>query len=438
MFTSWQEIKSRFNKVVWDTDLNTLPLIKARLIKFVRIFYAVLKDLSRGQLTLWAMSMVYSTLLSMVPVLALSFSVLRAFGVHNQIEPLLLRLLQPMGEKGVEIANRIIEFVESVNVGVLGAAGLAFLIYTVISLTQKVEDSFNEIWHIPRSRTFAERFSHYLSVILIGPVLVFSALGLTATVMGTSVVQEAVTVEPIGRIVEIIGALMPYILIIGAFSFLYVFLPNTQVHLHAAFAGGVVAGILWQTVGWGFTTFVVTSTKYSAIYSSFAILILFLIWLYLSWLILLVGTDIAFYTQQPEFLSPKKQSPQLSNRLKERLALLIMLRVGSNFYHHRPVLNADSLSHNLEVPSLLILPIVNVLRDKGLLVETADNTSGYIPGADMETISIKNILDAVRDDKDGNFKTTSDKIVDDLIQQYDQAISGIFEKRNLKELVVSQ
>jgi len=143
----------------------------------------LVRDLVDGQLTLRAMSLVYTTLLSIVPLLALSFSVLKAFGVHNQIQPMLLRFLEPLGENGAEIAHNIIEFIQRMNVGVLGAVGLVLLLYTAISLMQKIEESLNYIWHVHRPRPLADRFSRYLSVLLVGPILVFSALGITATVM---------------------------------------------------------------------------------------------------------------------------------------------------------------------------------------------------------------------------------------------------------------
>ncbi len=154
-----------------------MPWWKSIPLKGIRILYVIVRDLVQGQLTLRAMSLVFTTLLSLVPVIAVSFSVLKAFGVHNQVEPLLFGFLEPLGDKGVEVTNQIIGFVDNIKVGVLGAVGIAMLIYTAVSLIQKVEDTFNYTWHVQRSRSFATRFSSYLSVIIIGPVLVFSSLG---------------------------------------------------------------------------------------------------------------------------------------------------------------------------------------------------------------------------------------------------------------------
>ncbi|MFA9614334.1 MAG: YihY/virulence factor BrkB family protein, partial [Deltaproteobacteria bacterium] len=291
--TKKNRVETVLRKNVWEVELSSLPWWKARLTRVLRVFYVVIRDLLEGQLTLRAMSLVYTTLLAMVPLLAVSFSVLKGFGVHNQIEPLLLNFLRPMGERGVEMSSRIIGFVDSVRAGVLGSVGFALLIYTVISLIQKIERACNDTWHVSRSRPLSQKFSDYLSVILIGPVLVFTALGITASVMSTAVVQKMVAIKVFGSLMELATTLVPYLLVIAAFTFVYIFIPNTRVRFRSALTGGLVAGVLWETSGWAFASFVVKSSNYTAIYSGFAILIMFMIWLYLSWLIVLVGASVA-------------------------------------------------------------------------------------------------------------------------------------------------
>ena len=268
------ELTKRLRDLVWKADIDALPPLRGRAVTTLRVIYVVVRDLADGQLTLRAMSLVYTTLLSMVPLLAVSFSVLKAFGVHNQIEPMLLNLLAPLGDKGVEITTRIIGFVDNMKAGLLGSLGLAFLIYTVISLLQKIERTFNFTWHVTQNRPFAQRFSDYLSVVLIGPVLVFSAIGITASVLSMDVVQKLAAIEPFGNLIELGSRLVPYLLIIAAFAFIYIFIPNTKVRAGSALVGGLVAGILWETTGWVFASFIVTSTKYTAIYSTFATLIM--------------------------------------------------------------------------------------------------------------------------------------------------------------------
>ncbi|VAX04186.1 Ribonuclease BN, partial [hydrothermal vent metagenome] len=311
-------LKQRLQSLLWDTDIQTQPKGKARLLKAARIAVAVGRDLAAGQLSLRATSLVYTTLLSLVPLLALAFSMFKAFGVHNQLEPALISLLEPLGEKGVEVARQLVQFVENIGVGVLGAVGLAVLIYTVVSTIQKIEGAFNFIWRVSTLRPLLQRISGYLSVVLLGPLLVFVAMSVMATVMSHSLVKELLTVAPLGGLYVAFSKLLPWLLISGAFTVTYLIIPNTRVRVPSALVGGAVAGLLWQAASWGFTAFVVGSTQYTAIYSSFAIIILFLIWLYISWQVLLLGASIAFYYQNPAAVHPA--SRVLGPRSREALA----------------------------------------------------------------------------------------------------------------------
>ncbi|HLE93238.1 MAG TPA: YhjD/YihY/BrkB family envelope integrity protein, partial [Sulfuricaulis sp.] len=162
-------IKTRASHLLWDESLAEVHPRRRRLVHGARMLYAVGRDLGEGQLTLRAMSLVYTTLLSLVPLIALSFSVLKGFGVHNQVRPVLLAFLEPLGEKGIQITDQVIGFVNNIKVGVLGALGLGLLIYTVVTLLQKIELAFNFVWRIKRARPLAQRFSQYLSVLMIGP-----------------------------------------------------------------------------------------------------------------------------------------------------------------------------------------------------------------------------------------------------------------------------
>jgi membrane protein len=244
-----QRLRARVERALWSRPDSGLPLWKKRAMRAARLLVVVVRDVVAGDLTLWTMSLVYTTLLSMVPLLALSFSVLKAFGVHNQVEPLLESLLAPLGPQGDVISSRLVEFIERMNVGVLGAVGLALLVYTVISLMQKIEESFNSIWHVTQLRRLADRFSRYLSAVLIGPMLVFAALSLTAAAMSSEIAKALVEVEPFGTIVVAASEIAPYALVIGAFTLLYRFIPNTRVGWMPALLGALVGGVLWQSAG---------------------------------------------------------------------------------------------------------------------------------------------------------------------------------------------
>ena len=427
-----------WNSLVWDTRRENLPKWLRPFLTTLRIGHLLVRDLVEGQLTLRSMSLVYTTFLAIVPLLALSFSVLKGFGVHNQLEPILLNFLAPLGPRGAEITQHIIGFVDNIRVGVLGTLGLALLVYTVVSLLQKIERAFNFTWRVSENRPFAQRFSDYLSVILIGPVLVFSALGITASVSSAELVKHATEIQVIGTAAKFFGTLVPYLLIIVAFTLIYIFVPNTKVKAKSALVGGIVSGLLWETTGWGFTAFVVTSTKYTAIYSAFATLIIFMIWLYLSWLILLIGGSVAFYHQHPEHRNLQSRILRLSNRMREKVSLLIMSLVGQHYYHHRTPWTLDDLAQRLNVGveacDLLITNLVNA----GLLIRIAGEVPAYVPGQALETLSLGDLVKSVRRAGETSYLRNENlpelKAIDDLYGRIEDAIDSVLENRTLKDI----
>jgi len=435
-----------FERFVWEQDLNTLPRWQSFPLKAVRIAYALVRDFMEGRLTLQAMSLVYTTLLSLVPLIAVSFSVLKAFGVHNQVEPLLLKFLEPLGERGVEITNRIIGFVDNIKVGVLGSLGIAMLIYTAVSLIQKMEDAYNYTWHVGRSRSFASRFSNFLSIIIMGPVLIFTSLGITATVTSTTFMQTLMAVEPFGSLYRLISLTVPYMLAILAFTLTYLFIPNTSVRVSSALAGGVAAGVLWNITGKLFATFVLTSTQYTAIYSGFAIALLFMIWLYLSWFITLIGASIGFYVQHPEYLIGNRREFKLSNRMKERLSLALMVLIARRYYRDQPAYAAQELAKTLTVPSAVVDELLDVFVEHGLLSRTDADPSAYLPVRPLEHTTVKQVLDVVRHAKENpgmerHARVTTldiEGIVTGLETAIDTALQEAVGGYTLKDLALSE
>jgi len=396
-----QSLKGRYHDLVWAGDLSAMPRWRSVLVSMVRLLQVLVRDLSAGDLNLRAMSLVYTTLLSMVPLLALSFSVLKAFGVHEQIRPLLLKALDALGDKGVEITDKVIGFVDNMNVGVLGAVGLVVLFYTVISLMQKIEQNLNYIWRVVKLRSFARRFSDYLSVIMTGPVLLFFAMGLGASAERSGTMQYLISIEPLGTLAALLAQVLPFLLVVVAFTFVYLFMPNTRVELRAALVGAFFAALMWQGVGWIFKAFIAGSAKYAAIYSAFATIILFMIWLYLSWLILLIGSSIAFYIQNPRYITPAAHRVLiLSNRMREYLALAIICEIGQLFYDHKPACNTECLSEKLEVDGEMLEPVLRMLEEKHYLERLEDLDGAFLPAIPLDTALVASLLEDIRDSGD--------------------------------------
>jgi len=429
---------SWWNGLIWDTRPENLPPWLRPFLTSLRIGHLLIRDLLDGQLTLRSMSLVYTTFLAIVPLLALSFSVLKAFGVHNQLEPILLNFLSPLGPRGAEITQHVIGFVDNIKVGVLGTLGLALLVYTVISLLQKIERAFNYTWRVTEHRPFAQRFSDYLSVILIGPVLVFTAIGITASVSSAELVKQATEIKAIGWVATFMGALVPYLLIIAAFTLIYVFVPNTKVKPKSALIGGIVSGLVWETTGWGFAAFVVNSTKYTAIYSAFATLIIFMIWLYLSWLVLLIGGSVAFYHQHPEHRNLQSRILRLSNRMREKVSLLIMSLVGQHYYHHKTPWTLDDLAQRLNVGVEACNLLITNLVSAGMLIRVAGEVPAYVPGQALETLTLGDLVKEIRRAGETSYLRNENlpelKAIDELYGNIENAIDGVLEGRTLRDI----
>ena len=215
-------------------------------------------------------------------------------------------------------------------------------------------------------------------------------------------------------------------------------IPNTKVDFGPALAGGIVGGVLWQTAGMGFAMFVASSTKYSAIYSGFAILILFMIWLYVSWLILLFGASVAFYQQHPEYLVAEGGEPRLSNRMRERLALVIMSLIGGHYVTGRPAWSMRQLTQALGVPMHSVQAVLGALEQANLLVESNDEPPAYLPARDLDAIAVRQLLEAVRCAGEDRFLNPAalpvSQSVAQVLSRIDHALSASIGNVTVKDL----
>jgi len=437
-----KKINYFFSRQLWRIDTGTLNKRDSVFINLIRLAYVTLREYRENELALRAMSLVYTTLLSLVPLLAFIISILKAFGVvDNQLEPFLLNFLEPLGEKGIEVTHRIMEFIGKINFGVLGVAGLVMLIYTAVSVITKIEDSMNIIWKIRKGRSIARRLSDYITTLIVGPVLLFAAFGITATLSSNTVVSKILDIEPLGTIFFTFGKVIPFIFVIIVFTVIYIIIPNTKVHIKSALTGGVAAGIAWHATSWVFHLAVASSTRYAAIYSSLAVLVIFMIWLYLNWLIVLVGAELTFCHQNLKFLTLRKEVFNLSTKLKEKLSLIIMYLIGYNYYNDLSMWTLESLTERLRLPHEPVEEAVNDLTQHNLIIETADQPPCFVPSRALEKITLKEIVDATRTNYETDLvekKYLSMREVDLVTGKVESAIDAALGETSLKDLVQSE
>jgi membrane protein len=313
--------------------------------------------------------------------------------------------------------------------------GVALLFWTVISLLTKVEEAFNAVWHAPGTRSLARRFSDYLSVALVGPVFLVTALGLTAVAFSDDNIQRVVAIEPLGRLVVWLGHSVPYLLVWGAFAFLYAFLTNCRVRLVPALVGGLFASAAWYGVGSLFALLVASSSKYSAIYSSLAAAVLFIIWVNIGWLIVLVGAHIARYWQHPHLLRYADDGGEREWVEDEALALDVMVLIGQAHYFDRPTWTREALaSRGLGSPDR-IEALLRCLREARLVVATNDEPEAYVPARSIDGIELREILAVVRARRAKSLRLAA---VRHTVERIDEAIARSLGGETLKDLVLSQ
>jgi membrane protein len=403
-------------------------------LKLARYSFALLRDFMERELSLRAMSLVYTTMLAIVPLLAFAFSVLKAFGFHRELEPLLFNFLAPIGPRGAEVTEQVLGFVDNVSSGALASVAIVILLFSGLSMAQKVESSFNFVWRVDRPRSFGRRFTEYVSVLFVGPLVMVVALGFIAAVENAAAVSALQQVQPLGYWLVRLAGLTPYLLVIAGFTFLYVFVPNTNVQLKPAFVGGVCAGVLWAGSGTLFTKFVVAAGSREQIYSGFAIVFVAMLWMHLSWLILLLGAQLAFYFQNPHYLRYGQRTESMSNGLRERLALSAMLLVGRDFEKPGHGWRIESLCAEIRVPRQMLEPVVESLMRTGLLTRTAEHR--LLPARDPRRIGVCDILDAVRGgDRASGGGNDWNETVRALSDTIDVAIRDALGSRSLADIV---
>lgn len=380
---------------LWTADLSIHRFPVRAGVRLLRVLVAVARAPFDGQLNLEAAALVYRTLLSIVPLLAVAFSLLKAFGAQYRIEPLLVQMFSPLGPGGVEVARHIIEFVSNIGVGVLGAVGLLGLFYTVVSVIEGIENALNHIWHVRRSRTLMRKFTDYLSILLVGPVLVFAALGIIASAQSSRIVQRVLALTPFKpEIVATVWHVAPFVLLVAAFTLLYRFLPYARVAPGAALVGGVTAATLWHIVGLAFARLVASSTSYSAIYSSFAVLVLFLLWLQIAWLVVLVGGEVAYIQQHPTSYVAVRGQPSM--RLREHAGLEALVEITRRYLAGDRL---DDLARLLGAPLAIVDEVIEDFVHHGFLARAVE-PDGVVLARTPELIIITDVLAAIREPAD--------------------------------------
>jgi membrane protein len=412
------------------------PGVLGATLRLLRYPYAVVRDLARGEINLRAMGLVYTTLLSLIPLLAFSLSILRIFGGHRDIEPIVYEFFRPVGgAAATELTGRVVQFAHRVSSGVVGSVGLALLAWTLVGTIKKVEDSFNFLWHVDQPRSFARRIAEYTTLLIAGPVLLVAFVGVSHAALGSAPVQEMVRLPLLQRLRGTGISLAPYAMVTAFFTALYMLVPNTRVQWRAALIGAVVGGVLWAAIGKMFTALVVYSTRLTIVYAGFAFVVAALLWTYFGWLILLAGAQLSFYVQNPSYLRLGLQQLRLSSVELEQLALKLMYFVGRSHVAGGRRWTVNGLANELGLPGIAVAQMAATLERAGLLIVT--DYDELVPARDISRIDVHQILDIARNQRSGHIAPRHLPIppVDRLLESVDEAWRSRCANLTLRDLV---
>ena len=412
------------------------PGVLGATLRLLRYPYAVVRDLARGEINLRAMGLVYTTLLTLIPLLAFSLSILRIFGGHRDIEPIVYEFFRPVGgAAATELTGRVVQFAHRVSSGVVGSVGLALLAWTLVGTIKKVEDSFNFLWHVDQPRSFARRIAEYTTLLIAGPVLLVAFVGVSHAALGSAPVQEMVRLPLLQRLRGTGISLAPYAMVTAFFTALYMLVPNTRVQWRAALIGAVVGGVLWAAIGKMFTALVVYSTRLTIVYAGFAFVVAALLWTYFGWLILLAGAQLSFYVQNPAYLRLGLQQLRLSSVELEQLALKLMYFVGRSHVAGGRRWSVNGLANELGLPGIAVAQMAATLERAGLLIVT--DYDELVPARDISRIDVHEILDIARNQRSGHVAPHHLPIppVDRLLESVEEAWRSRCANLTLRDLV---
>ena len=463
------------------------------LLKTVQVSFLVAKGFLDDKCFLRASALSYTTLLSLVPLLAFVFSILKGLGLDTELRPYLRQVAEsraaaeagqentggtaaqrnpevnssavpaagaekaaaPEAEQAEEkdttvgkimkrlvagqgeLVNKLVEYslnyIRDTPVGALGVVSFLMLLYTVIKVLSTVENSLNDIWGVTRGRTWLRKVADYTSVTVIAPMLLIAAVGLSAYVMPGGARGEETAVE---LTVKAVG---PYVLIWTAFTAFYAFMPNASVRFTSALAGGLVGGTMWQLAFWAYTTFQIGIAKYNVIYTSFAALPVFLMWLYISWLVVLFGAQVAFSTGHIETYRTEMQRFDPSAEAREAISMRVFLEIAGAFHRGDRAPSADDISGNTSIPLRAVREAVEVLSGAGLLSEVkTPGGAGYQPARELSVVTVAQVYSAAR--RRGDTAPVKDgdeawRQTEGAVEEFNKSLSGAAMSKSILSLL---
>jgi membrane protein len=427
---------------IWRLRLAEMPGFKAFGLKQLRILLLALRCFREDQCQFKAAALTLYTLLSIVPVVAMAFGIAKGFGMERLLETWLTDMFQGQEEILARVLGFARSLLETTKGGTVAGIGLAVLFWSVMKVLGNIETALNQIWGIETPRTLGRKFSDYLSLMLIGPVLMITSSS-TAVFIATRITQITERSEILGWVTSLILfglKFLPFALIWILFTVTYLLMPNIRVKFSSGLMAGILAGTLFSLVQGLYIGFQVGVAKYNAIYGSFAALPLFLIWLQISWMIVLFGAEISFAHQNVETYELEPDFKAITPDFRRLLSLQVTHRLVANFKIGDPPLTTQELSGSLKIPIRLVREVLDDLAAAGVLnrVQRGDTPqSGYQPARDIESLTIQAVLEALGQRGTGRLEVSQTRelaILADALDTFRETMEASPANRALKDI----
>ena len=427
---------------IWRLSLRKISRRKSFLIKQIRIVLIAFRGFDEDKCQLRASALTFYSLLSIVPIAAMAFGIAKGFGFEKMLEKQLLNKMPGQEEVIGQVITFAQSFLESVRGGLVAGIGVLLLFWTVVKVLGNIEKSFNDIWGIKDARSIGRKLSDYLSIMVVCPIFVILSGSITVFVATQLqlITGKIAMLGFLSPLIFFIIKLLPYVMIWFLFTFIYIFMPNSKVRFSSGLLGGIIAGTIYQLVQWAYITFQIGVGKFNAIYGSFAALPLFLVWIQLSWLVVLFGAEISFAHQNVDMYEFEPDSNLVSHSFKRLLSLRITHLLVKHFHAGEKPLTATEISHILEIPIRLARQILFELMESGIVTEVQTGTYKQVafqPARDVDLLTIKYVIDALEKRGEDNIPIVHShelEVLSGSLNEFEKAIEDSSANKLLKEI----
>lgn len=383
---------------IWRLNTENFSNKKNIFHNILKTIVLTVRNIQEQDLAASARSLTYRTILSIVPILAVLFAIARGFGFEKIVESQVFEYLGGHNKTTIMVINFINNSLQHAQGGVFAGIGIALLLYTVVILFTDIENNFNKIWQISTSRKIQRRITDYVALVLLIPIfmLLQSSLNLLISSSASYFDQFEFIINPL---VNLVLNLLPFLLMIIVLTLIYKYIPNVKVKFINALIGGIVAGTAFQIFQMLYVNGQLWITKYNAIYGTFAAIPLLLMWLQLSWFIVLIGAALSYSAQNLNKFLFEKETKNISRRYRDFFTIMIMSTIVKQFVEGDSPLTASQISYKCKIPLKITNDIISELQDIQLILPTPINNDlrnmAYQPALDVHLITVNSLISKI-------------------------------------------